>query len=441
MCCPQLQERRRYRWSQANGLKIDSGDGLQDSTNPYLEATLSKVLLFASQVHQGLPDGINIAVEIKGSNSFYSHRDTLEGRGSRVCMQELAQLAEFAPLQIQSDQITGSNTAHRASLPKTGLGSSAALVASLVAALLHHFECIDLNDGTSRSTVHNIAQLCHCGAQGKIGSGFDIAAAVHGSQSYVRFSPSLLADALQPSATVGAVFQACGASPSEVASPIRATLEQKIQEFGCTVWDSSSATICIPNGLCMLLGDVSCGGSSTPSMVSAVLKWRKSVASEESEWDQLAALNMDIQRTLGALSARSESEPGEWDRCLGALCQGTAQVLDLAKSSETSQCASMLLTVQEQFGIARALLRRVGERAGVPIEPQQQQTLLDATARLPGVLCAGVPGAGGYDAVFCLVAQAMQPAVVELWEEWKETDVVPLPVHVDGGGVRLENIS
>eukprot|EP00978_Attheya_sp_CCMP212_P035702 scaffold156990_cov56-Attheya_sp.AAC.1 len=44
----------------------------------------------------------------------------------------------------------------------------------------------------------------------------------------------------------------------------------------------------------------------------------------------------------------------------------------------------------------------MGELAGVPIEPPSQTQLANATLALPGVLCAGVPGAGGYDALYCI---------------------------------------
>jgi phosphomevalonate kinase len=45
--------------------------------------------------------------------------------------------------------------------------------------------------------LHNLAQLSHCAAQGKIGSGFDISAAVYGSQRYSRFSPLVITDLLK----------------------------------------------------------------------------------------------------------------------------------------------------------------------------------------------------------------------------------------------------
>lgn len=70
---------------------------------------------------------------------------------------------------------------------KTGLGSSAALITSLVTALLHHFQL-----SPSLDLVHNMAQYVHCLAQGKVGSGFDICSAVKGSQVYTRFDERVL---------------------------------------------------------------------------------------------------------------------------------------------------------------------------------------------------------------------------------------------------------
>lgn len=78
---------------------------------------------------------------------------------------------------------------------KTGLGSSAALVTSLTAALLTHYlpqSDFDLTTAEGKRTLHNLAQAAHCAAQGKVGSGFDIATAVYGSCRYRRFSPSFL---------------------------------------------------------------------------------------------------------------------------------------------------------------------------------------------------------------------------------------------------------
>lgn len=87
---------------------------------------------------------------------------------------------------------------------KTGLGSSAALITSLVSSLLVHLGVVardsfdnDAEGGTAsasegRRLAHNLAQYVHCLAQGKVGSGFDVSAAVFGSQLYTRFDPVVL---------------------------------------------------------------------------------------------------------------------------------------------------------------------------------------------------------------------------------------------------------
>jgi phosphomevalonate kinase len=90
---------------------------------------------------------------------------------------------------------------------KTGLGSSAALITSLVSSLLLHLSVVKagsladssrfLEDRGSEARrdvdlIHNASQYIHCLAQGKIGSGFDVSSAVYGSQIYKRFDDSVL---------------------------------------------------------------------------------------------------------------------------------------------------------------------------------------------------------------------------------------------------------
>lgn len=77
------------------------------------------------------------------------------------------------------------------------MGSSAALITSIVSALLLRLkvttgEEFSQPDSDARKLAHNTAQFVHCFAQGKVGSGFDVSAAAFGSQLYTRFSPALL---------------------------------------------------------------------------------------------------------------------------------------------------------------------------------------------------------------------------------------------------------
>jgi phosphomevalonate kinase len=80
-----------------------------------------------------------------------------------------------------------------------------------------------------------------------------------------------------------------------------------------------------------------------------------------------------------------------------------------------------LVQSRENFQESRRLLKRLGQRAGVEIEPDQQSELLDATLALPGVLAGAVPGAGGQDAVYVLVLGAKSRRAVELlWAAWAD---------------------
>ena len=102
-----------------------------------------------------------------------------------------------------------------------------------------------------------------------------------------------------------------------------------------------------------------------------------------------------------------------------------------------------MVTLRVLFRQARKLLKQMGECAGVGIEPDEQTALADATERLPGVVCAGVPGAGGVDAIYAIVLSSQARERVEwLWSTWSSsstttdtaatvTSVCPLLLRAD----------
>ena len=83
------------------------------------------------------------------------------------------------------------------------------------------------------------------------------------------------------------------------------------------------------------------------------------------------------------------------------------------------------LDLKEKFSVARCLLREMGQNSNEEIEPMQQTILADATESVPGVLCAGVPGAGGVDAMYAIVfssgsQRSVQDAVEMVWSSWDQ---------------------
>ena len=105
-----------------------------------------------------------------------------------------------------------------------------------------------------------------------------------------------------------------------------------------------------------------------------------------------------------------------------------------------------LVTLRKLFSRMRELLRTMGREAGVGIEPPSQTALADRTEALPGVLCAGVPGAGGNDAVFAIVlSYTARSQVEDMWSSLGSEGplVCPLILSAEGGldgGVRVEDL-
>lgn len=81
--------------------------------------------------------------------------------GLRVTKESLLGLPAFRPL-VSSDDRGGSNVEHRASIPKTGLGSSAALVSSIVGAVLQGLRVSDVASRQGLEELHGLAQIAHC---------------------------------------------------------------------------------------------------------------------------------------------------------------------------------------------------------------------------------------------------------------------------------------
>lgn len=181
-------------------------------------------------------------------------------RGLSIDSESLEKLPRFVEFHSSSLE----------SIKKTGLGSSAALITALVGSLLEYCEVVKLDkhdDDEDHSLnerdlhlnfVHHVAQMCHCLAQKKIGSGFDVAAAVYGSQVYRRFSSDILATITENTNNQGIV---------EITPDILASL----YSFD---WDHEMCPIRLPVGIRLILGDVH-SGTKSPHMASAVLEWKQ----------------------------------------------------------------------------------------------------------------------------------------------------------------------
>ncbi|KAM3500021.1 hypothetical protein MY10362_006776 [Beauveria mimosiformis] len=381
-----LEAHWRYGYHLApegGGIKVTQlqvGDQLR--ANPFVETTLSYALTYAHTV-AGDGDGhapSSSRLIILADNAYYSQPPAAGDTHGR-----------FARFDVTLKD------AH-----KTGLGSSAALVTALTAALLTHYmpaagtgaRGFDVASDAGRRTLHNLAQAAHCAAQGKVGSGFDVAAAVYGSCTYRRFSPSILQGI-----------------PEAGAPGFAARLVEVVDG---AAWDVEVASGGgggggMPPGVALRMCDVDCG-SQTVSMVKRVLAWKAQDAERSAQlWD--------------ALQERNEA---------------------LAESLRDGAGAGLADLAQRVEGV-RELVREMGQQSDVPIEPAAQTELLDAVSRVEGVYGGVVPGAGGFDAAALLIKddEATKQRVDEFLAQWsqeKGAKVKLLNVKGEMEGVRREKL-
>ena len=73
----------------------------------------------------------------------------------------------------------------------------------------------------------------------------------------------------------------------------------------------------------------------------------------------------------------------------------------------------LLIDTKALFQRSSRAMKMVGEEAGVGVQPDSQTLLISETEKIPGVLGAGVPGAGGEDAVFALTVSMESRTKVE----------------------------
>jgi len=448
--------------------------------------------------------GARLHLSLQADNDFYSQLPHLEHSGTRPSLPALQALPKCLPMLQDAKG--------KLQLSKTGMGSSAALTSSLTGALLQILGVTALpqdpgamrcgmvlqaaptraylpptsvvSPGTvacgsvlgaanSVRLCHQVAQVAHCLAQGKVGSGFDVASACFGSVAYQRVG----------SAALGGVMGGVAAVLDASATPTPAAALQAARSMtSMAAWDYALAPFALPPAVDLCLADV-CGGSETPSMVRKVLAWLEGTAGASTHWELLGAANAAAGSAMRTLTAMHAADAAGYMDAVDTLCaqpaaawggveggphgdaplwaenltKAAGNVLQdgseahaalqavlqaaAAAAGDTSAVALQFVVLFRLMRLCRVLLRDMGVAADVPIEPASQSKLLDSTMHIPGVLATGVPGAGGFDAVFALTLQGRQydgkSEVAQTWlgsarESAGEQLVCPLLLRAEG---------
>lgn len=355
---------------------------LQSNHNPFILSTQNGTLV--DQMSHP------ITITILGDNDFYS---------------QPRQENDNAPAIIKP--FNRLNTSLK-EVHKTGLGSSAAMVTSLCSAILIHFTpSLQPQSPSTQLLLHNLSQYVHSLAQGKVGSGFDVSAALYGTHVYRRFSPACLDGLL-------------GSSASEQAHPTPDQLRRALDPEINSRWlDRSTAPVIqqftIPKFTTLVLADVD-AGSHTPSMVGQVLKWKnRECDSADLLWNELSVQNDQLKAAFKRLEQLSDSNESNYLSQVLQLSSDPNFYLqnDPSPVSDSDDVRRLFIKVSSITKSIRRLMKKMGNESDVPIEPDSQTLLLDETEKRLGVIGSGVPGAGGYDAIWVLIFTPPSPPAHE----------------------------
>ncbi|KAI6026262.1 ribosomal protein S5 domain 2-type protein [Pisolithus microcarpus] len=301
-----------------------------------------------------LSRGLDIAAV--GDNDFYTQKH--EPGEPCPSIATLSEMPPFCPLNVTLSDVQ-----------KTGMGSSAALITSIVSALLLKFGVISKEgfarrDGSDRVLAHNTAQLVHCLAQGKVGSGFDVSAAVFGSHIYTRFDPKILAPLMD------------------------ATEDFSNLDQDKPTWNSGVIPFQLPPLVRLVLADVA-GGSSTPSLVRKVNEWRSKNPQDANQlWTNIDLSNKSMMAGFRELSSLYLTDTEAYEAAVHSLTFLPPSQWAEVGTSGTQRTAF--------YGVHQA-----GQ--GVHIEPPTQTELLNESIAQAGVIAGGP---GGDDAIWVLVLES-----------------------------------
>lgn len=219
---------------------------------------------------------------------------------------------------------TRTDAAFNVTAGKSGLGSSAAATAAMTHGLLAFHDISDLK------TTHHVAQAAHAQAQGKIGSGYDVAAACFGSCEYQRFTPETL---------------------------------ESFPKNADETWDYLVRPLATPDLFQLVFATFPKDSASTTSMVKTVNAWKKMHA--EQYHDLVKRLNEANVNAMGYLD-----------------------------ELQTDFSPENLNEFKKWFNEGWSLTTKLGEESGAPIQPPPLEKILSGAPKHGAFVAKGPGAGG-----------------------------------------------
>lgn len=282
---------------------------------------------------------------------------------------------------------------------KSGLGSSAAVTTATTAAL---FELHGLKIEKNLDLIHKMAQYIHFRVQGKVGSGFDIAASCFGGHAYSRYSPELIKDILET-------------------API-----EQVAEAIDKQWDYSAEKLDLPKGFITIMGNFIGTSASTSEMVKKINEWK---AVNADDYKQLMnELNEANKETIKYMKEINELHKKD---------SGFHKIMKMFHKSDEKH--ETLENFKKAFSEGRLITKRLGELSGAPIETDEFTKVIEETEN-NGAFVAKLPGAGGGDNIsaICLSEEGKE-SVEKYWGNCTIKKIQSVPISISNEGVHIDD--
>jgi phosphomevalonate kinase len=263
-------------------------------------------------------------------------------------------------------------------ISKSGLGGSAAVTVAAVAGVLKTFGMPPETD-----LVHKLSQIAHSVATGKVGSGFDIAAASYGSIVYRRYSPSILN----------------GFSLEEGNDRLVRLVE--------SAWDYAMEKFSMPE------------------------RFRLSFANFVGE-------SMATTSAIGSVSDFKAKDPERYSTLMGSINAQNVKAIEALEAIDGDEDA--VTRFREAFVSGRRLTKELGVLSNTSIEPDDCTDLIEQSER-NGAFVAKLPGAGGRDAIAALCsADADAQRLSDFWGGRSDLAENPVGFYNKGFSVSEESV-
>jgi phosphomevalonate kinase len=251
---------------------------------------------------------------------------------------------------------------------KSGLGSSAAVTVATINTMLKAFGV----DGKENDSLHKLAQTAHSIATGKVGSGFDIAAATHGSIIYTRYSP--------------AIVQSLPANYTN----------HQLLELVKSQWDYSIEPFEMPK------------------------EFRLSFSNFVGE-------SMITTKAIGSVSEFKKKDPVAYGALIKEINNENVKAVEALRKIKRGEAAYD--EFKSAFDNGRILTKKLGELSNVSIEPNDCTELIEESKK-NGAFVAKLPGAGGKDAISALALDSDSKTQLDnFWKSRPELSMLDISIR------------